>query len=121
MGAAGGKALGIAVADFDRDGHIDLALANDSVRQSLYRNKGNGTFEDTALLAGTAVDDNGQTYAGMGVDFADYDNDVWPDIVMPNLSGHNYALYHNSADGTFTYETLNSGCGAISQTYSRGG
>ena len=118
MGAAGAKALGIAVADFDGDGHIDLAVANDSVRQSLYRNKGNGTFEDTALLAGTAVDDNGQTYAGMGVDFADYDNDGWPDIVMTNLSGQKYAIYHNSGDGTFSYESLNSGLGAISQTYS---
>ena len=118
MGAAGGKALGIAVADFDRDGHIDLAVANDSVRQSLYRNKGNGTFEDTALLAGTAVDDNGQTYAGMGVDFADYDNDGWPDMVMTNLSGQQYAIYHNSGDGTFTYESPNSGLGAISQPYS---
>jgi hypothetical protein len=116
--AAGAKALGIAVADFDRDGYIDLAVANDSVRQSLYRNKGNGTFEDTALLAGTAVDDNGQTYAGMGVDFADYDNDGWPDIVMTNLSGQQYAIYHNSGDGTFTYESPNSGLGAISQPYS---
>jgi hypothetical protein len=118
MGAAGAKALGIAVADFDRDGHIDVSVANDSVRQSLYRNKGNGTFEDTALLAGTAVDDNGQTYAGMGVDVADYDNDGWPDIVMTNLSGQQYAIYHNSGDGTFTYESLNSGLGAISQPYS---
>ena len=118
MAAASAKALGLAISDFDRDGRIDVAVANDSVRQSLYHNKGNGTFEDIALLAGTGLDDNGQTYAGMGVDFADYDNDGWADIVTTNLSGQQYAIYHNSGDGTFTYESRNSGLGAISRPYS---
>jgi len=64
MGAAGAKALGIAVADFDRDGTLTWQWPMIQSPVSI-RNKGNGTFEDTALLAGTAVDDNGQTYAGM--------------------------------------------------------
>jgi enediyne biosynthesis protein E4 len=118
MGKAGAKALGISIADFDRDGKIDLAVANDSVQQWLYHNKGDGSFEDSALLAGTAVDENGETFAGMGIDFADYDNDGWPDMVITNLSEQRYALYHNSHDGSFTYETTSSGLGAISRPFS---
>ncbi len=64
-----GKGLGIAIADFDRDGHIDLAVANDSMPEFLYRNKGDGTFEETGLTAEIAVDRDGRTYAGMGIDF----------------------------------------------------
>jgi enediyne biosynthesis protein E4 len=118
MDAVSAKGLGIAIADFDHNGRMGVAVANDSVRESLYRNKGGGLFEDMALLAGTAVNDNGQTFAGMGVDFADYDNDGWPDIVITNLSGQQYALYHNSGDGTFTYESLSSSLGVISRPYS---
>jgi len=118
MGKAGAKALGISIADFDRDGKIDLAVANDSVQQWLYHNKGDGSFEESALLAGTAIDENGKTFAGMGIDFADYDNDGWPDMVITNLSEQRYALYHNSHDGSFTYETTASGLGAISRPFS---
>src|SRR6266478_3665020 len=77
-----GKGLGLAIADYDRDGHIDLFVANDSMVEFLYHNKGNGTFEEVGLPSEVAVDIDGRTYAGMGVDFADYDNDGWPDIVV---------------------------------------
>ncbi|MBV9608846.1 MAG: VCBS repeat-containing protein, partial [Acidobacteria bacterium] len=117
LGSVGAKALGLAIADYDGDGKVDVVVANDSVRESLYHNRGNGKFEDTAVLAGTAVDEDGRTYAGMGVDFADYDNDGWPDIVITNLSEQRYALYHNAGDGTFTYETQSSGLGAISRPF----
>jgi hypothetical protein len=109
-----GKGLGVAFADFDGDGRIDIAVANDSVPQFLYRNKGDGIFEDVALPAGVAVDDAGQTFAGMGIDFADYDNDGWPDIVITDLPIQRYALYRNRGDGTFSYESGSSGLGAIS-------
>src|SRR3989454_1154012 len=62
-----GKALGIALADYDRDGHIDLFVANDSMVEFLYHNKGNGTFEEVGLLSEVAVDGDGRTYAGLGV------------------------------------------------------
>jgi hypothetical protein len=97
------KGLGIAIADYDRDGRIDLCFANDSMVQYLYHNKGDGSFEETGLTSQVAVDENGQTYAGMGVDFADYDNDGYPDLVVDNLANQKYALYHNDRDGTFTY------------------
>src|SRR5437588_10698795 len=74
-----GKGLGIALADYDRDGHTDLFVANDSMVEFLYHNKGDGTFEEVGLLSEVAVDGDGRTYAGMGVDFADYNNDGFPD------------------------------------------
>ena len=97
------KALGIAIADYDRDGHIDLFIANDSMVEYLYHNKGNGTFEELGLLSQVAVDEDGQTYAGMGTDFADYDNDGYPDLFVDNLANQKYALYRNNRDGSFSY------------------
>jgi len=113
-----GKSLGVALADFDGDGFTDLFVANDSVRQFLYRNRGDGTFQEVALGAGAALDEDGRTYAGMGVDVADYDNDGRPDVVITNLSNERYALYRNAGDGTFSYETFASGLGAMTQLYS---
>ncbi|MGI9066890.1 MAG: CRTAC1 family protein [Pyrinomonadaceae bacterium] len=109
-----GKALGVALADFDSDGWIDVFVANDSVRQSLYHNKGNATFEDVTLMSGTAYDEDGKTFAGMGVDAADYDNDGYPDVFITTLSYETYPLYHNNGDLSFTYITKPSGVGQIS-------
>jgi hypothetical protein len=114
----GGKALGVALADFDNDGFSDIFVANDSVRQSLYHNKGNGTFEDIAVVAGAGYDENGKTYAGMGVDAADYDNDGYPDVFITTLSNETYPLYHNNGDLSFTYTTNSSSVGQISLLYS---
>jgi hypothetical protein len=113
-----GKALGVAFADFDNDGFTDVFVANDSVRQSLYRNKGNGTFEDIAVEAGAGYDEDGKTYAGMGVDTADYDNDGYVDVVCTTLSFQTYPLYHNNGDLSFTYATKASAVGQISFLYS---
>jgi hypothetical protein len=104
-----GKGLGIALADYDRDGHVDLFIANDSMVEFLYHNKGNGTFEEVGLPSEVAVDIDGRTYAGMGVDFADYNNDGWPDIVVTDLANQRYALYQNNGDGTFLYISTASG------------
>jgi enediyne biosynthesis protein E4 len=98
-----GKGLGIAIADFDRDGRVDIFVANDSMPEFLFRNKGDGTFEEGGLVSGAAVDGEGRTYAGMGVDFADYNNDGLPDIVVTDLANQVYPLYQNNGDGTFDY------------------
>ena len=113
-----GKGLGISIADYDRDGHIDIFVANDSMVQFLYRNKGNGMFEEGGLLSQVAVDEDGQTYAGMGTDFADYDNDGYPDIVVDNLANQKYALYRNTRDGAFAYVTQPSGLAQITLLHS---
>jgi hypothetical protein len=114
----GGKALGVAFADFDNDGWPDIFVANDSVRQSLYHNKGDGTFEDIAVMAGAGYDENGKTFAGMGVDAADYDNDGWPDVFITTLSNETYPLYRNNGDLSFTWVTNSSNIGQISLLYS---
>ncbi|MEW6130874.1 MAG: CRTAC1 family protein [Acidobacteriota bacterium] len=113
IGEPGGKGLGVVFADFDNDGWTDILVANDSVRQSLYKNNGDGTFEDIALPAGVAYDENGKTFAGMGVDAADYNEDGSVDIFMTALSNETYPLYENNGDHTFTYETNTSGVGQI--------
>jgi hypothetical protein len=109
-----GKGLGVAFNDLDRDGWIDIFVANDSVRQFLYRNKGNGTFEDIGLIAGVGYNEDGKSFAGMGVDFNDYDNDGWPDIVDTALGNEMYALFRNNADSSFTYTTHSTGVGEAS-------
>ena len=113
-----GKGLGVAIADYDRDGHVDLFIANDSMVEFLYRNRGDGTFEEVGLPAGVAVDGDGRTYAGMGVDFADYNNDGLPDIVVTDLANQNYALYENNGDGTFSYASISSGISRMTLTHS---
>ncbi len=113
-----GKGLGIALADYDRDGHLDIFVANDSMPEFLYHNKGDGTFEEVALSSGVAVDGEGHTYAGMGVDFADYNNDGLPDLVVTDLASQMYALYRNNGDGTFTYDSYPSGIGRMTMTHS---
>jgi hypothetical protein len=112
-----GKGLGVAFADFDNNGWTDVFVANDSIRQSLYRNRGDGTFEDVALMAGAGFDENGKTFAGMGVDAADYDNDGQMDVIITALSNETYPLFRNNGDGTFTYTTGTSAVGQISLLY----
>jgi hypothetical protein len=113
-----GKGLGVAIADYDRDGHPDLFIANDSMPEFLDRNRGDGTFEEIGLPSGVAVDQDGRTYAGMGVDFADYNNDGLPDIVVTDLANQRYAVYQNNGDGTFTYTTQSVGIGPMTLTHS---
>jgi hypothetical protein len=113
-----GKGLGIAIADYDRDGKIDLFVANDGMDEFLYHNKGNGTFEETGLTANVAADDNGRNFAGMGVVFQDLNNDGLPDIVVDNLALQTYALYLNRGDGTFDYASANSGIARSTMAHS---
>jgi hypothetical protein len=113
-----GKGLGLAFADYDRDGHTDIAVANDSMPEFLYRNKGDGTFAEQGLTSGMAVDGEGRTFAGMGIDFQDYNNDGLPDLVITDLANQKYALYRNNGDGSFTYDTYQSGLGRMTLLHS---
>ncbi len=109
-----GKGLGVAVADYDLDGWPDVYITNDTMPEFLYHNRGNGSFEEVALLDGCALDGDGRTFAGMGVDFSDYDNDGRPDVVIGDLGHQMYPLYHNDGAAGFSYQTYASGLGAIS-------
>ena len=113
ISSVAGKALGVAFNDYDGDGLADIFVANDGMEQFLFRNKGDGTFEECAVEAGVAFSDDGKTFAGMGVAFADYDNDGRPDILVTNLALEKYALYHNEGGGRFEYSSLTTGLAGL--------
>jgi len=106
-----GKGLGVVWGDYDSDGDPDIYVANDKTASFLYRNNGDGTFTDVALLAGAAFGEDGQPQAGMGTDFGDYDGDGDLDIVKTNLDLENNNLYRNNGDGTFTDVAFAAGVG----------
>ena len=113
-----GKGLGVAIADFNRDGCTDVFIANDAVPQFLYQSNGNGTFEEVGLASQSAVDGDGHPFSGMGVDDADYNNDGLPDLVVTDLAYQMYALFQNNGDGTFDYATHRSGLGQMTLLHS---
>ena len=102
--APSSKALGVAMLDFDGDGWMDLFVANDTQPNQLYRNRGDGTFEDIGVLAGVAFSEAGVARAGMGVDAVDYDRSGRPGLVIGNFSNQMMALYHNERNGLFIDE-----------------
>ena len=108
-----GKSLGVAFNDYDGDGLTDIFVANDGMEQFLFRNKGDGKFEERALDAGVALSGDGKPFAGMGVAFADYDNDGRPDLLITNLALEKYALFHNEGAGRFEYASLITGLAAL--------
>jgi hypothetical protein len=104
-----GKGMSVAFADFDHDGRLDIFVTNDTVPNFLFRNKGDGTFEDVALLAGVSVPDSGRPISSMGTDFQDYDNDGWEDIHLTALAGETFPLFRNDGHGAFVESTQSSG------------
>jgi enediyne biosynthesis protein E4 len=103
--------LGVLVADFDNDGWPDIYVANDDTPAILFRNNHDGTFTDTAVLAGCALDENGLTQSGMGVAAADYDQDGWLDIFKTNFSNQVPNLYRNTGKAMFENVTGTAGVG----------
>ncbi|MDE2845297.1 MAG: CRTAC1 family protein [Gemmatimonadota bacterium] len=106
-----GKGLGVVGGDYDGDGWTDIFVANDLTPDFLYRNNGDGTFTDMALLAGVAYGEDGVARAGMGVDMGDYDRNGSPDIYVTNFSLEPNSLHRNNGNGTFTETTFAAGVG----------
>ena len=109
-----GKAMGIAVADSDLSGRMDLMITNDKLMNSFYRNKGGGKFEEDAFDENVALREDGTYISGMGVDFRDLDNDGYPDIVLVALDGETFPIYKNTGKGSFVEVTRDSGMTRLS-------
>jgi hypothetical protein len=99
-----GKVWGVVATDINNDGLIDLFVANDTVPNFIFVNRGNGRFEEIGESAGTAYSAEGRTRSGMGVDSADYDQDGFMDLFVANLDREMYSLYRNNHDATFDDE-----------------
>ena len=104
-----GPALGVATADFDGDGWIDIFVANDLQPNQLWISQHDGTFRNTGLVAGVAVGTDGQPKSSMGVDAGDFDNDGDEDLFITELTGQGADLYVNDGKGAFTDQSARSG------------
>lgn len=98
-----GKGLGVLVADFDGNGHVDVYVANDTVNNFLYSNTGQPPFREIALIAGVAADKAGIPNGSMGVDLLDFNQNGRPDIWVTNYEREDFALYRNEGRGTFLH------------------
>ena len=112
--AHAGKGMGAGVADYDLDGRMDFFITNDKLFNSLFHNKGGGTFEEVAFDAGAALREDGTYISGMGVDFRDLDNDGYPDICIAALDNETFPIYKNTGRGDFVEVTSQSNMGRLS-------
>ncbi len=96
-----GKAWGVVAADINHDGLMDLFVANDTMPNFLFVNRGHGKFEDIGLKSGVAYSQDGRVRSGMGVDAADLDEDGWTDLFVTNVDQEMYSFYRNNHDETF--------------------
>ncbi|HTG16364.1 MAG TPA: CRTAC1 family protein [Blastocatellia bacterium] len=99
-----GKSFGAVATDVNNDGRMDLFVANDTMANFLFINKGGGKFEEAGLAGGVAYSEAGRPRSGMGVDATDYDGDGWQDLFVANIDQEFFSLYHNQKDLTFTDE-----------------
>jgi hypothetical protein len=104
-----GRGMGVAIADYDGDGFIDIFVANDGSRNLLFHNLGGKRFEEVAVGAGVAYTQDGKIVSGMGADFVDVNNDGRPDIWMTALPMQTFPLYQNRGNGEFENVSERSG------------
>ena len=100
-----GKGMGVAVADYDGDGWMDIFVANDNQRNFLFKNRRGKGFDEVGVEAGVAYTDDGIPVSSMGVDFRDYRNDGMPGIFVTALGGETFPLYRNEGNGLFNMDT----------------
>jgi hypothetical protein len=113
-----GKAWGVVACDINNDGWMDLFVANDTVENFLFVNRGNGKFEELGLQANVGYSAEGRPRSGMGVDSADYDQDGWMDLFVTNVDQEMYSLYHNNRDETFDDMAIPYGIGKVTRLMS---
>jgi hypothetical protein len=113
-----GKGLGVVAADYNDDGWMDIYLANDAVRNFLFKNEGGGKFTDIGLIAEVAYGLNAKPESGMGTDFGDYDGDGKLDLFVTNIDLEPNRLHRNNGDDTFIDATVQMGLGEMAILYS---
>ena len=101
-----GKSLGVAPYDVDGDGLVDIAVANDTVQNFLFHNKGQGRFEEIAIISGVAFDQSGSPRGGMGVDWAAFTNDARIGLAVGNFANEMTALYVCDEPSTIQFSDL---------------
>lgn len=114
VGNGNQKALGVAPWDFDGDGRTDILVANDTAPNNLFRNKGDGTFEDVGIPAGVAVDETGRARGAMGAAWADIRNGKGSAVAIGNFSNEMKSLYWTDTGEVFLDESPRSGVGPTS-------
>ena len=110
-----GKGMGVGMADYDLDGRPDLFVTNDTYYNFLFHNTGR-KFEEVALQEGVALVEDGDFISGMGLDFRDFDNDGYPDIVTVALNRQTFPLFHNLAGQGFEEVTFPTGMRELSRS-----
>jgi enediyne biosynthesis protein E4 len=117
MGREFGPALGVSTADFNGDGWVDIYVANDGAANQLWINRHDGTFTNTALLAGAALGADGEAKGSMGVDAADFDHDGDQDLFVTELAREGHDLYVNDGSGVFAERAAGAGIRLSSLPY----
>ncbi len=111
-----GKGMGAAVADYDRDGLLDIFVTNDKLFNFLFHNTGGKGFAEIGFEAGVALAEHGNFISGMGVDSRDLDNDGWPDIAFVALDNETFPIFRNNGKLAFEEATASSGLTVSSRT-----
>jgi hypothetical protein len=118
IGAHVGKGMAVAFGDVDSDGWVDAFVTNDTVPNFLFRNRGDGTFEEIGDAAGVAFNDDGRALSSMGVDFRDVDNDGREDLFVTALHNETFPLYRNTGKLVFEDRTYPSKIGKATMAFS---
>src|SRR5580704_17173480 len=113
-----GKGLGVVATDINNDGYMDLFVANDTVANFLFVNRGGKHFDEIGLQANVAYGENGGARSGMGVDASDFDGDGKQDLFVSNLDQETFSIYHNNGDETFEDESRNIGIANATRMFS---
>ena len=118
IAAAMGKALGVVATDINNDGLMDLFVANDTVQNFLFANRGKGAWDEIGLISEVGYSSNGQPRSGMGVDAADLDFDGYSELFVANVDNEMFSLYRNNRDESFTDTANLHGIGQATRTLS---
>ena len=113
-----GKAWGVVATDINNDGRMDLFVANDTLPNFLFANRGHGKFEEIGLQSGVGYSLDGRARSGMGVDSADFNQDGWQDLFVSNVDQEMYSIYKNNHDETFDDMAGQTGIGGITRLMS---